>query len=337
MSAPLRLLVVRTDRLGDTVLALPAIGVLRAACPHAEIHLLCAPGLVPLMRLCPHLTAVHGWRPDDGAVAVRDLSRRLGVDAVAVLNTRPTGVIGLWRAGIRVRAGRGRRWYSLLFTHRDGVSYTSAGVHEAEGGVRIARLLATAVHCPPLPAAPAAPLCISPEALATAREQLAALGCPRPIFLQPGSLGSSWTWPVERMALLAQDLRAAGHEVVVHLGPPDQHLAGHFRAIPQIGHALDLPGLAAVLAQCRLLVGNSTGPLHLAAALGRPVVGLYPHVPSMAPARWGPWGMGHRVLTPPSAGDEPHGMTRIPVADVRAAVEALLVTDSGVPLHQDAT
>lgn len=336
MSTAQRILVVRTDRLGDTVLALPAIGLLRAACPHAEIHLLCAPGLAPLMRLCPDLTEVHSWRVDEGAVPVRDLARRLNIDAAAVLHTRPGGVIGLWRAGVRVRAGRGRRWYSLLFTHRDAVSYTSAGVHEAECGMRIARLLANAVGCPPPASTPAACLNIPAKAQAAARQQLAALGCPRPIFLQPGSLGSSWTWPVERMAELAQELRAAGHEVVVHLGPPDQHLAHHFPDIPQLGRELDLVGLAAVLAQCQLLVGNSTGPLHLAAALGRPVVGLYPQMPSMAPARWGPWGTGHRILTPPGAADDAHGMARIPVADVRAELETL-IADSGAPQHQDAT
>lgn len=322
MSTPLRILVVRTDRLGDTVLALPAIGLLRAACPHAEIHFLCSPGLAPLMRLCPDVTEVHSWRPDDGATAVRDLAQRLGVDAVAVLNTRPAGVIGLWRAGVRVRAGRGRRWYSLLFTHSDAVSYTRAGVHEAEGGLRIARILASAVGCPPPPSAPGATLHIPPAARTTAREQLAALGCSHPIFLQPGSLGSSLTWPVERMAVLAQELRADGHDVVIHLGPPDQHLAHHFLDVPHIGRNLDLVGLAAILAECQLLVGNSTGPLHLTAALGRPVVGLYPQVPSMAPARWGPWGTGHAVLIPSAAGT----MADISIGDVVDAIATLQKT-----------
>ncbi len=51
--------------------------------------------------------------------------------------------------------------------------------------------------------------------------------------------------------------------------------------------------LAAVLRRCRLFVGNDNGPMHMAAALGVPVVGLFG--PS-GPAEWGPWGKGHHIV-----------------------------------------
>ena len=60
----------------------------------------------------------------------------------------------------------------------------------------------------------------------------------------------------------------------------------------------DLRTLAAVLSQASTVVANSTGPLHLAVAVGTRVVGLYPSKKAMSPVRWGPLGEGHRLITP---------------------------------------
>ena len=61
---------------------------------------------------------------------------------------------------------------------------------------------------------------------------------------------------------------------------------------------LSLPELAALYARASVVVANSTGPLHLAAALGTPVVGIYPQLTAMSPARWGPYTDTKRVLCP---------------------------------------
>ena len=66
---------------------------------------------------------------------------------------------------------------------------------------------------------------------------------------------------------------------------------------------LTLPELAALYARGTLVVANSTGPLHLAAALGTPVVGIYPQLTPMSPARWGPYSGTSRVLVPDAPAD----------------------------------
>jgi ADP-heptose:LPS heptosyltransferase len=61
---------------------------------------------------------------------------------------------------------------------------------------------------------------------------------------------------------------------------------------------LSVHGLAALLHRATLMVANSTGPLHVAVAVGTPVVGLFPQIPVMGPRRWGPYTDNARVLVP---------------------------------------
>jgi ADP-heptose:LPS heptosyltransferase len=85
--------------------------------------------------------------------------------------------------------------------------------------------------------------------------------------------------------------------------------------IKEITGKTDLRMLAAVLARARATVANSTGPLHLAAAVGTRVVGLYPRNKIMSPVRWGPLGKGHLVLQPPEKGQKMDSITVEQVAE----------------------
>lgn len=328
----MRLLLVRTDRLGDTVLTLGAVAELATAWPEADIDLVCAPGLAPLMSLAAGIDRVHPWQAGRPTQDLRTTLAAADYAGVAMLNSRPAMAWCLWRAGIPCRVGRGRRWYSILFSASDPISLSSAGIHEAEANRRLARLLTRRLGAEPAAEAPPpAPLAVPANELAAGRAHLASLGVDTsPVVLQPGSGGSSLDWPVARMRALAEQLRSRGEPVAIHLGPGDLGLTGAFDDFPCFGADLDLRRLAAVLAQCRCLVGNSTGPLHLAAALGRPVVGLYPPVRAMTPERWGPVGPGHHVLMPTPETIYPHRaaappglMDRISVAEVLAAIAAV--------------
>jgi heptosyltransferase-3 len=87
------------------------------------------------------------------------------------------------------------------------------------------------------------------------------------------------------------------------------------------------------LARARLVVSNSTGPLHLAAAVGTPVVGLYPNKRVMTPVRWGPVGEGHVVLQPLTVCRCPENrcdcMKSISVESVLVAVTSALASLAG--------
>ncbi len=119
------------------------------------------------------------------------------------------------------------------------------------------------------------------------------------VALNPGATHAVNRWPVERFAELADLLqeRRAARAVIVG-GPDDVRLAElireHSRTHPlSLAGATSLPELGAVLRRSSLLVSGDTGPLHMATAVGRPVVALFG---AADPGRTGPAGSGHRVL-----------------------------------------
>ncbi|MEK6649949.1 MAG: glycosyltransferase family 9 protein, partial [Bacteroidota bacterium] len=119
------------------------------------------------------------------------------------------------------------------------------------------------------------------------------------IILHPGSGGSSRDWPASRFADLAGAL-AGTATVVVTGGAPEaalieQVVAGSGgRARACIGR-FSLMEFAAFMSKAKLFISNSTGPLHIAAAVGTPVIGIYPPLATASVIRWGP--LGERVAT----------------------------------------
>ncbi len=160
-----------------------------------------------------------------------------------------------------------------------------------------------------------------------------------------GCLKTEKQWPVNRFgelgAWLHQDVWGAppggGRARRRALGPdpgPDPGGRGH-----QPGGADALRQTAALISQSQLFVGNDSGPIHLAAAGGVPVVEIssFPHLGHplhpRSPARFGPWGVPHRILqpagpTPPCTeaclAAEPHCILEVTMAQVQGAVAELL-------------
>lgn len=126
--------------------------------------------------------------------------------------------------------------------------------------------------------------------------EIAALG--RYVVVHPGASAPARRWPAERFAEMAQLLDETGIPVVVTGGRDETDLtsavsAGGAHAI-DCGGRLSLPGLAAVIAGAGAVVVGNTGPAHIAAAVGTPVVSLFsPVVPA---ARWAPYRVPHVLL-----------------------------------------
>jgi ADP-heptose:LPS heptosyltransferase len=232
--------------------------------------------------------------------------RRYAFDTVIVVHPTPRLAWLMFRARIPVRIGTGYRFYSRLFTHRVFEHRKDARYHELEYNVRLLGALDstfTAEHLEP-------EFGLSPDqaAVERVREKLSATGLQpgeQMVVLHPGSGGSARDWPLERFAVLGNRLlQRPGVRIVVTGGkgeePVVQRVAGEIGrdGVLAFPGTLTLPELAALLSQAALVVANSTGPLHLAVALGTPVVGIYPQLTAMSPARWGPYTSAKRVLVP---------------------------------------
>jgi ADP-heptose:LPS heptosyltransferase len=322
-----RIAVVRDDALGDLVLALPMFAVLRERCPGAELHLLCRRYASALTDGLPVLDRVHFV--DEVAGGVGAVLAAGGFDAVFLPRIRGVDCWSAWRARIPLRVGSAYRWYSPLLSHRVKDRRKVSRYHEAEYNTRmIGSVLGETV-----PTALVRPR-VDPGARESVQLRLSAAGVTgdaRIVVLHPGSGGNSREWPAEHFGALGAVLGAEPGLRIIVTGVESERarsealvaaVGGRVRVVTLVGE-LGLPEVIALLDRSALLVANSTGVLHIAAALGTPVLGLYPREPAwMSAARNGPYTTRARVLTPPATA--PQEMDRIAPEDAVGPARELL-------------
>ena len=297
----MKVLLVRLSALGDVVHALPVAE--NAALAGAEVAWLVEPRFAALLSGNPSISRVftadtRGWRrqPLSAPGEVRRLSQELtAFRAEATLDLQ-----GLWKSALLAALGPAPVFGFSRSERREPASAFLARRHvrpgpEARHVVDRNLALAAAAGIPARRRAPDARYLLSVPA-PEAEEFLSRI--PRPFALyHPGAGRPEKAWGEERHAELARRLaREHGLAPAVSWGPGDEERAGRLLsllpealALPRLG----LPGLARVTSQARLFVAGDTGPLHLADALGTPVVAVFGPTD---PARNGPYGQPASVV-----------------------------------------
>ena len=321
----LRILFVRTDRLGDVLLNLPAVAALRAACPRAHVTMMVHPNLGALLEGSPEVDELMAYQDDSRRPwwwAAAHLAGRLRAKRfdVAILSTSKKEFhAAAFLAGIPQRVGFDRKWGWLL-THRLPDAKALGERHEVEYNLDLITSLGRPSSVP------------SWRWPRLDREQLDVaavlerhgISVAKPfIVLHPWTSNPRKQWPLERYRdvarRIAQELR---HPVIIIGGPEERPRASDAgpddRTVVNLVGQLSLRQLTALLQRATLLVSNDSGPVHLAASVGTKAVVLFgSDDPGTGPRRWGPWGEGHTVLCKPRVDD-------ITVEEVVAAVQRQL-------------
>src|SRR5207249_4774729 len=296
--APERILVIKLRYIGDVLLATPLLSRLREGFRKAHLAMLVNPDTDDVVRDHPALDEVLVLERDGLARQwrfVQDLRRRR-FDLVIDLTDGDRSALLSWLSGAPIRLGYNSegRWRGVLYTQvvaADRFSMHTVRYHlQALEGLGLAGL-------PPAPI-----LTVAPEARQEADRLLREAGVDgaRPfVCLHPGARWWFKGWPAERYAALADLIQTETRAQALFLGGDQERsldsriadgMKAPFRSL--IGKT-SLRALAAVLERAALLVSNDNGPMHMAAALRVPVIGLFG--PS-DPAIWGPWGDGHRTF-----------------------------------------
>ena len=332
-----RTLAVRRDSLGDVLVTGPAIRALAASSEH--LTLLCGPRGRAAAELLPGVDDLVCWRspwidPEPDPVDrddVADLVARLAegrFDRAFVFTSfhqsaLPTALLARL-AGIGWVGAISEDYPGSLLDLRHR---TVDDQPEPERALSLVRAAGCA-----LPAGDDGRLALRPDALA---RSVVGEGH---VVLHPGTSVPARAWPPELFRRTAELLVEAGHRVVV-TGAPDEtgltaYVAGALPepAVRDLGGLTDLGELAGVLGAAAAVVVGNTGPAHLAAAVGAPIVSLFaPTVPSV---RWAPYAerlvllgdqdaacRGSRATTCPVAGHP--CLSSVPPEEVVAAVAAL--------------
>jgi len=298
MSQP-TFLVSRTDAIGDVVLTLPVAGWLKQQYPGCRVVLIGRAYTAAVAAACPW---VDEFLEYNEKLASPSLAQLRSYAAAAIIHVFPTKRLArLARAAaIPVRIGTRNRLFHWLTCNRlVALSRRHSPLHEAQLNLQ---LLAPLGYRAPL-ALPAVAALVRLVPVVPLRPELQALLADRQpgqlnVILHPRSRGSAREWGLPHFGQLARLLHAAGHRVFIS-GTADEGaelaVADWFREYrpylaADLTGQLDLPEFIEFIAAADGLVAGSTGPLHLAAALGRHALGLYPPIRPMHPGRWGPLG-----------------------------------------------
>jgi heptosyltransferase-3 len=301
-----RYVVVRTDRIGDLILALPVAQAIKDSEPGAEVHYLVSPQTAEIAGACPCIDGVivydEAWK---GRGRFRDLVRdlrHLKPETAVVLRPTFRTALACLLAGIQRRAGTAYRYYSLMFTDRVREHRRFAQKHELEFNLNILKAVLDVkgqVYRPRIE--------VDTDARRFAEQALIriSLSAKGFVVMHPGSRGSARNLPLEAYARVAdlierrynvKVLVTAGSDEIEVVDEMDRLRAGRSLRLTDIPRLLDL---AAVIEKSRLFISGSTGPMHIAAAVGVPTLSFFSPVRSCSPRRWGPLGEANAVIMPP--------------------------------------
>jgi heptosyltransferase-3 len=301
-------LVVRTDRIGDLILSTPVFEAVKAKFPDSHVCALVSSYAADVLKNNPQVDDViiddhekKGGGLGDFARLVRRI--RKGKFDVAIL-LRPTFRLALilFLAGIKYRVGTGYRLYQVLL-NRKVYQHRKVNLrHEAEYNLDLLRPLGVE----PQKIVPRVYLTADERRQASeAFEQLGMTPTDTVVLIHPGSGDSSLNLPAGKFAEVADRLAEHLNAKIIFTGAENERSLIERIANGMRSDATDLTGrtdlrqLAAILERSDVVISNSTGPMHLAVAVGTPTVAIFCPIFPAGPIRWGPYGEGHEVVLPP--------------------------------------
>jgi ADP-heptose:LPS heptosyltransferase len=286
LPANARVLFVRLRSMGDSLLLTSPLHALKSEFPDFRIAVLVEAGFAPCFDRNPDLDEVLTVGRSKLATIRQLFSQRF--DAIVNLHGGPTSLAySLAARGRRVgvEGYQYARLYSLLIPRR------SLRQHTVETTMDLFRSLGLkAENAPPLVYA------AQPDAAAWVQQNV---GDQPYAVIHPAALMSTKRWSPEGFAAVGSRLAANGLKPVLTVGPGEEGVVAdtaHHLPDSLILLGLSIPRLAELIRGAALYVGNDSGPMHLAAAVGTPTVAAWGSSDS---TRWHPWGVAHTVVQNP--------------------------------------
>lgn len=298
------LIISRTDGIGDVVLTLPVAGLMKKLHPDLKIWFIGRTYTGPVIAACEHIDGFINWDEVSGYTSLEKVQYFNDIQADAIVHVFPDKELAkiAHQCNIPLRVGTSHRFHHWLYCNRlIPVGRKRSPLHEAQLNARLFRPLGVRTT-PPL-------------------DELASLmGLTRPaeldkafsIWLDPGrfnlvlhpkSKGSAREWGLDNFSELIRSLPRDRYKIFIS-GSAEDGIALKTQIetwgsdVTDITGKMPLAQFIAFISKSDGLVAASTGPLHIAAALGKVAVGLYAPMRPIHPGRWAPLGphAGYLVL-----------------------------------------
>jgi ADP-heptose:LPS heptosyltransferase len=316
-----RLLLIRLRSMGDCLLLTSPVRALKAEFPGFRISVLAEARFADCFDGNPDVEEILAVRSKTSAAARLSVRR---FEAIVNLHGGPSSTaFALMARGPRIGGEhyQYRGLYGGLFPRPDPGRHTVEAVLGMFGWLGL-----RAASPPPMRYEP------HPEAAASVRARAPAGAY---AVLHPAAVLATKRWAADRFGAVARWLRGQGLAIVVTCGPGEEAVLAAVARVHQDAtglSGLSIPELAELIRGARLFVGNDSGPMHLAAAVGTPTVAVWGSSDS---GRWRPWDVEHRVVQNPFAcnpcpgyrclvASSPLCIESVTVDQVQAAAQALL-------------
>jgi heptosyltransferase III len=278
------------------------IDTLKQNYPNALVDFLINKRVYELVQNYPNINKVHALEKD----SIRDIlhiCKEGNYDIAVIVRPLFSVALAVFLAGVKIRLGTGYRWYSFLFNLRHYQHRKYSVKHELEYNLDLLNEL-NCIRLNDVSPRLAVEESVTKNVIWKLKEKKINLSKPL-IIIHPGSLGSAMTWSVENFVelirMLAED-KNFDFSLVVTGTKSDQ------RSLNIIAEAagdkvliindLGLKEFAAICKLSKMFVSNSTGPIHIAAAVGTFCVGLFSPVKTESAKRWAPYTDKKMIFSP---------------------------------------
>jgi heptosyltransferase III len=296
INEPKNILIVRTDRIGDLVLTLPLAGLIKMHYPNSKVTFLVREYTKSIVNNHPFIDEVIVLKEVDGKTHLFDnlnFIKSKKFDTCIVVH--PTFVLALvmFFGRIRNRIGTGYRWYSFLFNQKIYEHRKNAKRHELEYNVNLIEKLN--IKNDVSEDNVKYDLFISKGEIKTVTQILKDehIDLQKPIIIvHPGSGGSSVDLPIHKFVELVKMLDEDDHQVLLTGSKNEIEMCDKIKSsdkVKNLAGKFNLDQLTAMISKSVMFVSNSTGPIHISAALGKYTIGFYPKIVSCSKERWGPY------------------------------------------------
>lgn len=303
--APKRILIIRTDRIGDVALSTPAIKALRNSYPLSYIAFMVRPYAKEIVEGNPYLDEVILYDKDGihkgffSTLLFGLHMRKKRFDTAIILHPTNRAHIIAFVAGIPNRIGLNRKLPYLLTKALDDEKFRGEK-HELEYTLDILRNIGVEVYdkSPYIPVKESNEESVDLKLIRKGVKSSDLL-----IAVHPGASCPSKRWPLERFASLIDRVKKSFNVCIVLVSGPDDIAQVTELKQKLNSDVVDISGetsvgeLAALLKRCRLFISNDSGPVHIATAVGTPSIVVFGRKqPGLSPKRWGPIGKEDIVL-----------------------------------------
>ncbi len=299
-----RLIISRTDAIGDVILTLPVAGLMKKLHPGLEILFIGRSYTAPVINACEHIDEFVNWDELSGYTPRKKMEYFKALHADAIVHVFPDRELAriAYQSNIPLRVGTSHRFHHWLYCNRlVHVGRKKSPLHEAQ----LNALLFRPIGVKKAPSLDELTKLMGMTKPAEVDDTCAQWLDPNRfnLILHPKSKGSAREWGLENFSELIRILPRERYKIFISGSVEDGvALQGQIEAwggnVTDITGKMPLAQFIAFINKADGLVAASTGPLHIAAALGKTAVGLYAPMQPIHPGRWSPLGprAGYLVL-----------------------------------------